>query len=202
MSAAILQNGRPVACWSRKLNSTQKNYTTMEKGLLAVVMCLKEFQSMLIGANLTIFTDHHNITFRTMNPQSVLRWKIYLEDFPPDLMYIEVKNNVLADYFSRLSHPNHIPPSDTRSSTRPATTRIPPKPSSHFKSYQEKLNLFSLHQSNTQPTARDLSSSGFKRCREMTPPNVMEYENLPKKSRRNSPTCNGTEKNNSSYDRA
>ena len=95
---------------------------------------------------------------------------------------------------TRPSHPNHIPPPDTRSSTQPATTRIPPKPSSHFKSYQEKLNLFSFHQSNTQPTARDLSSSGFKRCREMTPPNVMEYENLPKKSRSNSPTSNSTEK--------
>ena len=34
MRAAIVQNGRPIAYWSRKFNSTQKNYTTMVKELL------------------------------------------------------------------------------------------------------------------------------------------------------------------------
>ena len=34
MGAAIIQNERPVAYWSRKLNATQRNYTTMEKELV------------------------------------------------------------------------------------------------------------------------------------------------------------------------
>ena len=61
-----------------------------------------------MGAKLTVYTNHRNLTFKTMNPQRVLRWKIFLEDFGPEFRYIEGKKNVLADCFSRL--PRMEPP--------------------------------------------------------------------------------------------
>ena len=72
MGAAIVQNvppPPPVAYSSRKYNATQRNYTMMEKELLAVVVCLKEFKTMMMGSDITMFTDYTNLTFCTLNPQ-------------------------------------------------------------------------------------------------------------------------------------
>ncbi len=69
----------------------------MGKKMLSIIAILKEFQSMLFGANIHVFTDHKNLTFDTLKTQCVLRWCTKIEEFLPILHYIEGPCNILAD---------------------------------------------------------------------------------------------------------
>ena len=70
--------------------------------MLSIVATLKEFQSILLGEHIHVFTDHKNLTLDTLKTQHVLRWRTKIEEFSLILHYIEGPRNILADNLSRL----------------------------------------------------------------------------------------------------
>jgi hypothetical protein len=84
------------------MNSAQQNYTVTEKELLSIVATLKEFRNILLGQQITVFTDHKNLTCKNFNIERVMRWRLVLEEFGPDPQCIKGKRNVVADALSRL----------------------------------------------------------------------------------------------------
>ena len=102
LGAVISQKGRPIAFYSRKLNAAQTRYTTTERELLAIVETLKEFRTILLGQQLRVYTDHKNLTFKNFNTERVMRWRLLIEEFNPELIYIKGERNIVADALSRL----------------------------------------------------------------------------------------------------
>ncbi len=95
LGACIMQDKRPVVYYSKKLNSAQMNYATVDKELLCVVATLREFRSMLFGADLHIHTDHRNLLNVGDSSERRLRWISYVDEYGPTLHYVEGPLNSL-----------------------------------------------------------------------------------------------------------
>ena len=85
------------------MNSAQKYYSTTEKELLSVVANIKEFRNIILEHQITVYTDHKNLTNKMFNIERVMRWRIILEEFRPELKYIKGEKNVLANDLSRMN---------------------------------------------------------------------------------------------------
>lgn len=102
LGAVIMQEGKPLAFYSRKLNGAQKNYTTGEQELLSIVETLKEFRNILLGQQVIVHTDHKNILYGNLTNDRIIRWRLLLEEFAPEYRHIAGEKNVVADALSRV----------------------------------------------------------------------------------------------------
>ena len=92
LGAVVAQNNKPIAFFSRKLNPAQRRYTTT----------LKEFRTILLGHKILVYTDHKNLTYTNFNTDRVMRWRLILEEYGPELIYTKGSTNIVADALSRL----------------------------------------------------------------------------------------------------
>jgi hypothetical protein len=104
LGAVITQGNRPIPFFSRKLSPMQQKYSVAKTELLAIVETLKEFKGMLWGQRIKVYTDHQNLERHALGSTSdrVYRWRLILEEYGPEIVYIKGIHNTVADAISRL----------------------------------------------------------------------------------------------------
>ncbi|GKA09045.1 putative reverse transcriptase domain-containing protein [Tanacetum coccineum] len=104
LGVVLMKNEKVIAYASRQIKIHEKNYTTHDLELGAVVFTLKMWRHYLYGTRCTVFTDHkslqHILDQKELNMRQ-RRWLELLSDYDCDIRYHPGKANVVADALSR-----------------------------------------------------------------------------------------------------
>ncbi|GKB53929.1 putative reverse transcriptase domain-containing protein [Tanacetum coccineum] len=104
LGCVLMQRGKVVAYASRQLKIHEKNYTTHDLELGAVVFAFKIWIHYLYGTKSVIYTDHkslqHIFSQKELNMRQH-RWIELFSDYDCEIRYHLGKANVVADALSR-----------------------------------------------------------------------------------------------------
>ncbi|GJS77466.1 putative reverse transcriptase domain-containing protein [Tanacetum coccineum] len=104
LGIVLMQREKVIAYASRQLKIHEKNYTTHDLELGAVVFALKMWRHYLYGTKCVVFTDHkslqHILDQKELNMRQ-RRWLELLSDYDCEIRYHPGKVNVVADALSR-----------------------------------------------------------------------------------------------------
>ena len=97
---------QPISFYSRRLSSSERNYTVYDKELLAIVEALRQWRHYVHGSKYSVhvLTDHKNLQYfqssRLLN-QRQIRWSEFLTGFNLIITYRPAVEGVAADALSR-----------------------------------------------------------------------------------------------------
>ena len=92
---------------SRTLNDAQRNYSTTEKEILAIVFALEKFQSYLLGTKVIVYSNHATIHYLMTKKEAkprLIRWILLVSEFDLEVKDKRGTENHVADHLSRLVH--------------------------------------------------------------------------------------------------
>ncbi|GJS48683.1 putative reverse transcriptase domain-containing protein [Tanacetum coccineum] len=100
LGAVLMQREKVIAYVSRQLKIHEKNYTTYDLELGAVVFSLKIWRHYLYGTKCVVFTDHkslkHILDQKELNRRQ-RRWLELLSDYDCEIRYHPGKANVILE---------------------------------------------------------------------------------------------------------
>ena len=112
LGAVLLQtdvngNRRPIAYASRSLTDTEKRYAVIEKEALASTWACEKFSDYVLGLKFILETDHRPLvpllssTELSKMPTRVLRFRLRLMRYAPEMKYVQGTHQQTADALSR-----------------------------------------------------------------------------------------------------
>ena len=104
IGGVLLQEGKPVAYFSEKLNGPHLNYSVYDKELYALVRVLEVWHHYLLPKEFVIHSDHEALKY--LKSQGKLnrrhaKWVEFIETFPYVVKHKRGKDNIVADALSR-----------------------------------------------------------------------------------------------------
>ncbi|XP_026399137.1 uncharacterized protein LOC113294990 [Papaver somniferum] len=105
VGAALMQDKRPIAFFSKGMGSRFLAMSTYEKEMMAIVLAVSRWRTYLLGNKFTIYTDHQSIKyFMEQRIHSVLqqKWLSKLLDYTYELKYRKGVDNLVVDALSRV----------------------------------------------------------------------------------------------------
>ena len=107
---------KPIAFFHHTLSSAERNYSTTDRELLAIVLAVKKFRVYLAGNRFDLITDHRALAWinQSLDLNNVQgrrgRWLEFLQQYPFNPVHRAGKSPELAmaDYLSRVGHGEQV----------------------------------------------------------------------------------------------
>ena len=90
---------------SRKFNSAEKDYTTMEQEGLGMIYAVKKYRNYLLSNKFVFFTNHQALLYlvnKPCNTSRIVRWFLILLEFDFTVIIKKGITHQRADHLSRL----------------------------------------------------------------------------------------------------
>ena len=96
---------------SKSVTPTKLNYIVTEKELLAVIYAINKFRHYITGYQVLLYTDHSAIRYLANKPIKngrITCWLLLLQEFDINIKDRPRKENVVADFLSRVPKTDDI----------------------------------------------------------------------------------------------
>ena len=172
ISAVLLQkygeNMLPVAYFSKALRKAETRYPAIQIELMAIVKGITAFRHILYGRHFIIISDSKPLKHykKSSSPMDIItRWLLTLSEYSFTFEHIPGKQNILADYLSRIPVNNNstdiISEPNLISSTEilPIVDEDSDTETQHYKEHSNNINIVQQNNSpkenNNQPPPKD-----------------------------------------------
>ena len=104
---------QPVYYASRRLSTTEKNYSTTEREALDMIYNINKFRHYLLGRKFTFLVDHSALLY-LVNKQALTSrlapWMVLFQEFDFQIQHRPGVQHVVADYLSCLESGEQVEP--------------------------------------------------------------------------------------------